>query len=126
MVARNENRSVVVEPHVLQLADVLGKHLQAAANLADRIRVVRADIVAVLIEVERIVAAEQMDEAESTRLAVVSRGKLRRLELVVIGPVVHRVQGALLHLPIVAFHLQRHAIVDLVGVEPEIRLERPR
>ena len=126
MVARHENRGVVVEPHVLQLTDVLGKHLQAAANLTDRIGVVRADVVTVLVEVERIVAAEQMDEAESTRLAVVSRGKLRRLELVVIGPVVHRVKRALLDFPTVAFHLQRHAIVDLVGVEPEIRLERPR
>ena len=125
MIARHENRGVVVEPHVLQLADVLGKHLQAAADLTDRIGVVRADVVAVLVKVERIVPAEQMDEAESTRLAVVGRGKPRRLELIVIGPVVHRVERALLHLPVVAFHLQRHAVVDLVGVEPEIRLERP-
>lgn len=126
MVARHENRGVVVEPHVLQLTDVLGKHLQAAADLTDRIGVVRADVVTVLVEVERIVATEQMDEAESTRLAVVGRGKLRRLELVVIGPVVHRVERTLLRFPTVAFHLQRHAVVDLVGVEPEIRLERPR
>lgn len=126
VVARHENRGVVVEPHVLQLTDVLGKHLQATADLTDRVGVIRADVVAVLVEIERIVATEQMDEAESTRLAVVGRGKLRRLELVVIGSVVHRVERALLHLPVVAFHLQRHAIVDLVGVEPEIRFERPR
>ena len=123
MIGCDDDRRIIVHIKLLHAAQVIVDDIKRPFRLCIDIGVVEPHVFRHLVHTERLMRADEMDEAERTaRIALLDR-ETEALQPLEVLCVVHKVR----RLGRIGFGVVRHhGQVDFIGVEPKGRLEQPR